>query len=243
MIFGPNTDNSGGTRYSKGKPSFWWAMPLGGLRLVAKVTEYGASKYAPLDWAVGQSYSTLIDCTFRHMVAVVEDGIYSKDKESGLYHLSHAAWNILTLLTFVAARRYDLDDVTVWRGRTAGQPALPLSEVDAYDSPEPHPSAVPPPAACTEAVPGEVFPSEATEPNQETGLVGLHNLIQESVVGLADYAAEIVDATNSGPGSGDTPLKTRPRRPRRPNRHLRPVNETYSTDWAGAIMDDEKVYP
>jgi hypothetical protein len=158
--FGANTDEkSGGTRYSAGKPAHWWAMPLGGLRLVAQVTEYGSKKYAPLDWKIGQSYSTLIDCTFRHLVAMVTDGVYSKDEESGMYHAAHAAWNLLTLLTFMGEKRYDLDDVTQWRGVRAGSVPLPPGEVALYDVSRP-PSAVPPPAASPDPEQSAVGPGD-----------------------------------------------------------------------------------
>ena len=65
-----NTDTSGGTRYSEGKPGGWWYAPLGGLELVAPVWEMGADKYAPRDWAQGQLYSTLMNSLSRHIVAM-----------------------------------------------------------------------------------------------------------------------------------------------------------------------------
>jgi hypothetical protein len=149
-----NTEQSGGTRYSEGKPGNWWCMPLWGLREVARVSAYGAKKYAPFDWQQGQSFSTLMDCAMRHMVAVVQFGIWSRDHESGLLHLAHAAWNILALLTFMATNREDLDDVSVWRGVRAGeepQPWLPEYGEPWYDggaSPDSGPpSEVPPPAS------------------------------------------------------------------------------------------------
>lgn len=114
-----NTDKSGGTRYSEGKPGGWWYAPLYGLRLVAPVWQMGAEKYAPLDWQSGQSFSTLVDCSMRHMLEVCQRGVWAKDGESGHLHLAHAAWNILCLLTFMALGREDLDDCTKWQGVTA----------------------------------------------------------------------------------------------------------------------------
>lgn len=113
-----NTDTSGGTRFSAGKPGMWWAIPLKGLRLVSLVTMHGSKKYAPLDWACGQSYSTLIDSASRHWIEVLTDGPLSRDAESGLYHLAHCAWNILCLLHFIEQGREDLDDVSEWQGVT-----------------------------------------------------------------------------------------------------------------------------
>lgn len=114
-----NTETTGGTRYSDGKPSGWWYAPLKGLDLVVRVAEFGGEKYAPLDWQSGQSYSTLLDCAMRHMIEVMHLGVLAKDKETGHLHLAHAVWNLLCLLTFIAVGREDLDDTTVWRGVTA----------------------------------------------------------------------------------------------------------------------------
>ncbi len=114
-----NTEGSGGTRYSHGKPSGWWYAPLKGLELVMPVAKSGGEKYAPKDWQQGQSFSTLLDCAMRHMIAVMHDGVWARDKESGHYHVAHTCWNLLALLTFMALGREDLDDVTVWDGVTA----------------------------------------------------------------------------------------------------------------------------
>lgn len=116
-----NTDSSGGTRYSYGKPGGWWYAPILGLRLVSKVWESGAEKYAPKDWAVGQTFSTLLDCAMRHTLEVMHHGPWAKDPESGHYHAAHVAWNWLTLLTFMEQERHDLDDVTKWEGVTAAE--------------------------------------------------------------------------------------------------------------------------
>jgi hypothetical protein len=116
-----NTEKSGGTRYSEGKSGGWWYAPIYGLRLVAEVWEHGAKKYAPLDWQAGQSFSTLLDCMGRHWLEVVHRGPWAKDGDSGCYHLAHLAWNVLCLLTFMALEKTDLDDVSEWRGVTAGK--------------------------------------------------------------------------------------------------------------------------
>jgi len=122
-----DTERAGGTRFSKGKPGGWWYAPIYGLRLVAPVWQQGADKYAPFDWSEGQSYSTLIDCVMRHLLEVVDKGVWSRDPESGNLHLAHCAWNVLCLLTFMArderedVRAYDeaLNDIDPWRGVTA----------------------------------------------------------------------------------------------------------------------------
>ena len=113
-----NRETSGGTRFNEGKPGMWWAVPMKGLRAVARVTMLGSKKYAPLDWASGQSYSTLLDSASRHWLEVLTDGPLARDEESGLLHLAHAAWNILCLLHFIEQGREDLNDVDKWRGVT-----------------------------------------------------------------------------------------------------------------------------
>ena len=175
-----NTDTSGGTRFSAGKPNPVWApwqgihslyqftspavfddsystvdlvmglewlhsavtadLETGGkeagaflLSALAKngrfpwdqlgpfcqVAEMGAEKYAPLDWEVGQSFSTLLASGERHYRELVAKGMSAKDAESGLPTWAHALWNIACLLHFVKeGRRWELDDVTPWQGVT-----------------------------------------------------------------------------------------------------------------------------
>lgn len=141
-----NTERSGGTRFSSGKPGGWWYAPLYGLRLVAEVWEAGAAKYAPCDWRNGQSFSTLMDCAFRHMIAMNMEGPLARDEDqfdedgsliargTGAYHAACAAWNLLTLLTFIALGRFDLDDVTGWQSVTT---AVKNEEGYSFDRPPP----------------------------------------------------------------------------------------------------------
>ena len=125
-----NTDTSGGTRFSEGKPGMWWAIPMMGLRLVARVTMHGSKKYAPLDWAVGQNYSTLLDSASRHWLEVLTSGPLARDEESGEYHLAHCAWNMLCLLHFIEQGREDLDDVSEWQGVTTAMKQEREAQVD-----------------------------------------------------------------------------------------------------------------
>lgn len=106
-----NTDTSGGTRFSEGKPKFY-CFPVMGLNEVARVAERGAEKYAPFDYRQGQNYSTLVNSAFRHMVALVYGGPKARDPETGLLHAAHAAWNLLALCGFLEEGRDDLDDIT-----------------------------------------------------------------------------------------------------------------------------------
>jgi len=116
-----NTEQAGGTRFSSGKPSMWHA-PWMGLMEVCRVSTYGGKKYAPLDWERGQSFSTLLNSGMRHMLQAMSNPL-SRDEESGLLHLGHAAWNLLTLLHFVETGRTDLDDITKWQGVSTAEKA------------------------------------------------------------------------------------------------------------------------
>lgn len=96
-------------------------LPAMGTEEACRVSERGAEKYAPLDWHVGQSWSTLLSSAMRHMKKALARGVLSRDEESGLMHIAHCQWNLLCLLHFMAEGRTDLDDVTPWRGVTATQ--------------------------------------------------------------------------------------------------------------------------
>ena len=95
--------------------------PTLGLLSLARVTEYGAKKYAPLDWHLGQSVSTLLGCLGRHLMKGEAFGWDHPDEESGCSHLAHAIWNVMALLHFEAeGRMEELDDVSPWIGVKAG---------------------------------------------------------------------------------------------------------------------------
>lgn len=84
-----------GYRYNKGKGSLN-LLPLDALREICKVYDFGASKYAPWNWAKGLSYSETQASLMRHLTdwSIGVD----KDTESGLYHDVHIAWNAITLV-------------------------------------------------------------------------------------------------------------------------------------------------
>lgn len=116
-----NTETAGGSRYSYGKPRGAWYLPVLGLRLVQWAAMFGAGKYGPADWKKGQSFSTLMDCTWSHTVKLMQYGPWARDEDSGEYHAAHAAWNLLALLTFMVEERVDLDDVTGYCGVSAAE--------------------------------------------------------------------------------------------------------------------------
>ena len=71
------------------------------LEEVAKVGTFGARKYSPSGWkTVPDKEERYYDALWRHLL---QDAYAKCDEESGLDHLSHAAWNILALIQ----SRYD----------------------------------------------------------------------------------------------------------------------------------------
>lgn len=65
---------------------------------MAKVAGYGAAKYDRYNFLKGYRWSLSYDALQRHahLFWAGED----RDEESKLYHLAHAAWHCLTLLSF-----------------------------------------------------------------------------------------------------------------------------------------------
>lgn len=63
---------------------------------VAKVSTFGAEKYAPHSWVNVES-ERYKDALARHLLKFYCDE-NSLDEESGLLHLAHATWNCLALL-------------------------------------------------------------------------------------------------------------------------------------------------
>lgn len=66
---------------------------------VGKVAGYGGIKYERYNFAKGYKWSLSYDALQRHLMAFWNGE--DRDGESGLYHLAHAAWHCLALLTFV----------------------------------------------------------------------------------------------------------------------------------------------
>jgi hypothetical protein len=76
-------------------------LVLGGfaraLQDVGRVGTYGASKYTPDGWkCVKNGRDRYWDAFWRHLFAYA--GGETIDPESGLHHLSHAAWNLLAYI-------------------------------------------------------------------------------------------------------------------------------------------------
>jgi len=78
-------------------------LMLGGfnkaLLAVAEVTTYGANKYSPNGWMkVRNPVARYADAKARHMLQGYDERY---DKESGLSHAAHEAWNALAVLEFL----------------------------------------------------------------------------------------------------------------------------------------------
>ena len=62
------------------------------------VTHAGAGKYEWDNWRKGMKWSRMWSAALRHLLAFRAG--QDKDKEFGLLHLAHAAWCVMTLLTY-----------------------------------------------------------------------------------------------------------------------------------------------
>lgn len=92
------TDPTTGGKKGQKLPQIGAMDPLAILE-VAKVAGFGAQKYARYNFMKGYAWSLSYDALQRHLHQFWART--DKDEESGLYHLAHAAWHCLALLTFV----------------------------------------------------------------------------------------------------------------------------------------------
>jgi hypothetical protein len=86
----------------------WHLFPFDALEEVVKVYDFGKQKnYPEHSWRKGFHYSRIFSATCRHLFAWWRGE--DKDVESGLSHLSHACWNVITLLD-MTRRKSGTDD-------------------------------------------------------------------------------------------------------------------------------------
>lgn len=97
LVRNRESDSAGGVKDDKGKLRMD-LLPVRSLMQVAQVYTYGAEKYAPNNWRKGMAWSRIYAAILRHLFRfwVGED----LDSESGLPHLAHAAFGVLTLLDY-----------------------------------------------------------------------------------------------------------------------------------------------
>lgn len=73
-------------------------LPFKEVEMVASVMDFGAAKYGRNNWKNGCSFLRLASAALRHIFAWI--GGESKDAESGLPHLAHAACCLLFLMWY-----------------------------------------------------------------------------------------------------------------------------------------------
>jgi hypothetical protein len=102
------TDPTTGGRKGK-KPEEYALIPVGALAEIAKVYGFGARKYEPNNWRKGYAWSLSYSAMQRHLNAFW--GGEETDPESKLPHLAHAAFHMMSLLTWSSDDKYkSLDD-------------------------------------------------------------------------------------------------------------------------------------
>jgi len=82
-------------------------IPADALEALAEVYGAGAQKYSNRNWEAGYSWGWSFAACMRHLWAFWRG--HDRDAESGMYHLAHAAWHCLAMLTFVI-RNIGTDD-------------------------------------------------------------------------------------------------------------------------------------
>jgi len=79
-------------RYNDGKPKLsrvWWGI----LTPIAKVLEFGATKYDWDNWKKGLDRQELLDSLGRHVQALMDDELH--DEDSKLHHIAHILCNCM----------------------------------------------------------------------------------------------------------------------------------------------------
>lgn len=86
-----------GVKFDQGKVRIS-ILPGLAIEQVAKVGEFGAKKYGDYNYKLGMPVTKYINAAFRHIFIQWLFKNEDLDQESGLPHLAHGAWNILTAL-------------------------------------------------------------------------------------------------------------------------------------------------
>ena len=80
------------------KPERFDLLPWQSIAAISRVYSYGAIKYSERNWQRGYAWSLSYAALMRHLAAWWEGE--SKDPESGLSHLAHAGFHVLSLLWY-----------------------------------------------------------------------------------------------------------------------------------------------
>jgi hypothetical protein len=102
-----SSERGSGARANSGKVALS-LIPFHLLGGVARVLMGGRLKYAEWNWSKGQSWSTAMDCTLRHLSKWFWLG-EDTDADSGEHHLDHAICNLLFLRHYITIYK-DGDD-------------------------------------------------------------------------------------------------------------------------------------
>ena len=94
ICFFATTPDKAGLHKDEGKTR-WDLMPWECLEEIAQVFTFGCTKYAERNWENGIHTGRLIGSVFRHIYEWLMGR--DVDNESGIHHLSHAAWNIMAI--------------------------------------------------------------------------------------------------------------------------------------------------
>ncbi|MEK6882662.1 MAG: dATP/dGTP diphosphohydrolase domain-containing protein [Nanoarchaeota archaeon] len=86
-----------GLRFNENKTRYDLLEPFA-IEQLAKVFTEGAKKYTPFNWMKGMVWSKCLASLKRH-IAKFEQG-EDFDEETKLYHMAHAAWNALALVSY-----------------------------------------------------------------------------------------------------------------------------------------------
>ncbi len=95
-----------GFHFSSGKPPLA-LIPRSGTRALAEVFAFGTTKYALHNWRKGILWSELLSSAKRHLDDFIDGE--DNDRESGITHLAHAAWNCFALIEYLTTHP-ELDD-------------------------------------------------------------------------------------------------------------------------------------
>lgn len=90
-------DKGQGLRFNEGKTRHDLLEPYA-IDQLAKVFTVGASKYAVHNWLKGMDWSKVVASMKRHINKFEQGEDF--DEETGLYHMAHAAWNAMALVSY-----------------------------------------------------------------------------------------------------------------------------------------------
>ena len=134
--------------FDDNKLALQWVLSMPGVDDVAAVGAYGAKKYGQNNWRGGSEFMRYAGSIIRHATAFIRGE--TLDKESGLPHLAHCAYNCLIILSWMKEgkgtddRPQSVENDMASRDfssglRSVGAGALdcPLSENDHYRNPDP----------------------------------------------------------------------------------------------------------